>query len=270
MLTAPRSWVLTLVCCALLTASLSAQPVPNPKQVITKARASYYSLADQGMAGFQCSATPDWEKMLQDQRKQDSAAADSAMKTLSQIRFVIKVDNGKLKLTHNDIPGQSKQMNDALAQIYSGMDQMTSGFFDTWSLFMLSAPLPEVDSKYQLQSGGQVYLLNYLDGKAEVATIMGRDFAISELKVTTNEYDSAIHPAFNATPKGFVFSSYTASYKSKDPKEATQLVVFIDYQEIDRLQILKKLALTGSYGGVPFAVDIAFSDCTVTRKVPVT
>jgi hypothetical protein len=67
-----------------------------------------------------------------------------------------------------------------------------------------------------------------------------------------------------------VFSSYTASYKSKDPKEATQLVVFIDYQEIDRLQILKKLALTGSYGGVPFAVDIAFSDCTVTRKVPVT
>jgi hypothetical protein len=250
--------------------SLSAQPVANPKQVLTKARASYYSLQDQGMAGFQCSATPDWEKLLQDQRKQDSAAADNAMKVFNQIHFVIKVDNGKVKLTHNDIPGQTQQMNDALAQIYSGMEQMTSGFFDTWSVFMLSGPLPQVDSKYQLQSGGQVYLLNYLDGTSEVATIMGRDFAISELKVTTKDFDSAIHPGLTATPKGFVFRSYTASYQSKDPKEATQLTVFMDYQEIDRLQILKKLALSGTYGGVPFAVDIAFSDCTVTRKPPVT
>jgi hypothetical protein len=254
----------------LFTASLLAQPVANPKQVITKARASYYSLADQGMAGFQCAVTPDWEKLLEGQRKQNPAAADEAIKTLNRLHFVFNVDKGQVKITHNEVSGVSKEMSDALAQVYGGMEQMAMGFFDTWKLFMINGPLPAADSKYQLQSGGQVYLLNYVDGTADVATTMRRDFAISNLQVTTKEYDSAIQPSFTASPKGFVLNSYTASYKSQDPKETTQLVIFIDYQEVDRLQILKKLTLTGTYGGVPFAVDLAFSGCSVTRKVPVT
>jgi hypothetical protein len=235
---------------------------------MTKARASYYSLNDQGMAGFQCIATPDWEKLLQEQRKQNPAAADEAIKVLNQLRFVYKVDDGKLKLTHNEITGQTKQMNDALAQIYGGMEQMTSGFFDTWKLFMINGPLPAVDSKYQLQDGGRSYLLSYQENDAAVATTMSRDFAISDLKVTTKEFDSAIQPAFTATTTGFVLSSYTATYKSPDPKETTQLAVFLDYQQIDRVQLVKKMTLNGSYGGTPFAVWISFSDCTVIRKSP--
>jgi len=61
-------------------------------------------------------------------------------------------------------------------------------------------------------------------------------------------------------------SAYTASYESKNPGETTHLRVLIDYQEIDGVQLLRKLRLSGSYGGSEFAVDLAFSDCQVTRK----
>lgn len=260
--------ILALICCAMLSTFLTAQNVANPQQFITQARGAYYSLSEQGVTGFQCSATPDWEKLLQAERAENPAAADTAIKFLRQIQFVVKEGaDGTVKLTHNDVAGNTKEMNDALAQIYGGMEQMTSGFFDTWKLFMLNRPLPEPASQYQLQSGGALYLLNYKENNADVATTMNKDFAISELKVTTSEFDSNIHPEFTRTPQGFVLSSYDAHYEeSKNSAVTTQLQVLIDYQEVARVQMLRKLSLSGTYGGTPFAVDVAFSDCQITRK----
>jgi hypothetical protein len=41
--------------------------------------------------------------------------------------------------------------------------------------------------------------------------------------------------------------------------------VQIGYQEVERLLLVQKLNLSGSYGGSPFAIELAFSDCKVTR-----
>jgi hypothetical protein len=261
----------TLACCALFSTCLRAQTVPNPRQLITEARQAYYNLPAQGMAGFQCSVTPKWETLLRDALKENPEGGDRAIKLLSQLRFVVTLgEDGKVKLTHNELPGQNKETNDGLAQIYGGMEQMTSGFYDTWSLFVINSPLPLPDSKFQLQAGGPLYLLAYTEGTAEIATTLTKDFAISEMKVTTPEFDSVIHPEFIRTPKGFLLSAYTASYESKNPGETTHLRVLIDYQETDGMQMLRKLGLSGSYGGSQFAIDLAFSDCQVTKKPAVT
>ena len=257
----------TLACCALFSTCLRAQTVPNPRQIITEARQTYYNLPAQGMAGFQCRVMPNWETLLGDGRKENPDGVDRAINLLKQLRFVVTLgEDGKVKLTHNELAGQNKETNDGLAQIYGGMEQMTSGFYDTWSLFVINSPLPLPDSKFQLQAGGPLYLLAYTEGTAEVATTLTKDFVISEMKVTTPEFDSVIHPEFVRTPKGFLLSAYTASYESKNPGEATHLRVLIDYQEIDGVQMLRKLGLSGSYGGSQFAIDLAFSDCQVTKK----
>lgn len=259
--------LLFLLCSWSFSVLSPGQAVANKQSVLSQARQAYYNLRNEGMVSFECSVTPNWELLLQEQRKQDPEAIDTAIQTLSQIHFTTSLGaDGKAKLTHNELTGQNQQMMDALKQIYSGMEQMTSGFFDTWSLFMLNTPFPEVNSDYGLQTVGPQYRLTYRDGLADVVTTMGRDFAMSDLKVTTTEFDSDIQPQFTKLSKGFLFSAYDATYQSKSPGEATQLKVRIGYQEVEGLELLQKLDLSGSYGGNPFAVQLSFSDCKVTKK----
>lgn len=261
------SRVLLLAFCLTLPLLCSAQAVANKQAIVSQARQSYYNLRTEGLDGFQCSVTPNWELLLQQERQQNPQAADAAIKTLNQLRFNLNLaSDSSVKLTHNDLAGQSAEMMNALKQIYGGMEQMTSGFFDTWKLFILNAPFPEVSSEYRLEAAGPQYRLSYRENLADVVTTMNKDFAISNLKVTTAEFDSSIQPSFTKTPKGFLLSAYEATYQSQKPEEATHLKVQLEYQEVQGLQMLQKLNLSGTYGATPFAVELAFSDCKVTKK----
>jgi len=266
--TAVRLCVSLLICYGALVPTLSsAQNLVDKQAILSQARQSYYNLRNEGLATFQCSVTPNWERILQEELRQDPASIDATVKTLSQLHFTTSVaaDNS-VKLTHNDLPGQSQQMKDALRQIYGGMEQMTSGFFDSWGLFMLGTPFPEINSKYQLDTIGQQYRLTYKEGTADVVTTMGRDFSITDLKVTSPEFDSSLQPTFTKTPRGLLLRGYDASYQSQKPKETTRLKVLIDYQEVQGFQMLQKLNLSGTHDGTAFALELLFSDCHVSTK----
>jgi hypothetical protein len=266
-MTAVRLSLSFLFCCALRPAMAPAQDVPNKQAVLGQARDAYYNLRTQGLVSFQCDVTPNWELLLQDERKQNPAAAENAIKTLSQIRFTTSLGaDSTVKVTHNDPPGQSEDMMKAFSQIYGGMEQMASGFFDTWKIFMLSPPFPEVSSEYQLQALDARYQLSYKEGAADVVTTMGQDFAISNMQTNTSEFKSSIQPTFTRTAKGLRLSGYEASYQSQKPEEATHLKVSIDYQDVNGFSMLRKLSLSGSYGGTPFAIELGFSGCQITKK----
>ncbi|HET6841689.1 MAG TPA: hypothetical protein VFK06_08370 [Candidatus Angelobacter sp.] len=183
------------------------------------------------------------------------------------MQFITRLSSdSSVKLTHNDLTGQSSEMMTALRQIYSGMEQMASGFFDTWKLFMLSPPFPAAASEYQLERVGPRYRLSYKEDSANVVTSMEKDFAIKEMRVSTPEFDSTIRPDFARTARGFVLNGYEADYQSQKPEETTHLKVHMDYQEVAGLQMLKKLNLMGTYGGSSFAIELAFGGCKVTKK----
>lgn len=264
-----RKFCLVFVAGCILLPSLShAQAVANKQAVLSQARRAYYNLRTEGLASFQCSVTPNWEMLLQKEREQNPEGAEQAIKTLNQLQFTLNLaPDSSVKLTHNDLEGQSEEMMKALKQIYEGMEQMASGFFDTWKLFMLSPPFPEVDSQYDLVSTGSQYRLSYKEGTTtDVVTTMSRDFAINNMKVTTAEFDSGIQPTFTTTPKGLLLSAYEADYQSQKPDEATHLKVHIDYNVVDGIQMLQKLSLSGTYGDTPFNVELGFSDCKVTKN----
>ena len=260
-------WIcLAFTFCFAASSICAGQTVANKQQVIRQARAAYYNLTQEGLQEFQCSVNPNWRAILAAQVAQDPSAAAETIGILNQIHFSLRFTPDKVQLTHNDISNQHPEMAKNFKQIFDGMEQMTSGFFDTWKLFMLSPPFPEVEGEYVLESVGGQYRLSYNDGITRVVTTMGRNLAISNMEITEPQFDSAIKPGFTDSPKGFLFTSYEATYNSGKPEEATKLKVQIGYQEVDGLQVLKQLDLSGSYGGSPFAVQLAFSDCSVTIK----
>ena len=239
---------------------------PDKKEVIRRAMQAYYSLNDSGLEEFACAVTPDWSALLADERKSDPAAADKAIATLNQLRFNAALGpDGQVHLTHNNLNSDNQAMVAALNQIFTGMEQMTSGFFDTWKLFMMSPPFPSLESEYQLENLGPQYRLSYKEDNAAVVTTMDPDFSIHQLKVTSPRFNSAIWPKFTRTPQGFLFTSYEATYFSDKPDESTQLKVAIAYQEVSGLELVQALDLRGSYGGSPFSVKLTFSDCTVKK-----
>jgi hypothetical protein len=263
-----RLCFVVLVCGAVFSSLALAQAPPDQRSLLSQARQSYYALHNEGLTAFQCSIKPDWNAVLADQRKKEPAATDQAVATLRQLLFTVSLSkNGKVTLTHNDLTGQSQQMMAALAQIYGGMEQMTSGFFDTWTMFVLSPPFPELATEYRMEAVGPQYRLSYREQPAaDIVTVMDHDFAISDLRVTTPEFFSTIQPTFTKTRKGLLLSGYEAHYQSNKAEETTNLKVRIGYQEVERVQMLSKLDLSGTYGGTPFAVILTFSDCQVTKK----
>jgi hypothetical protein len=146
------------------------------------------------------------------------------------------------------------------------MEQMTTGFFDTWKGFMLDPPLPDGSNQFQIDSTGVQYRLTYKDGTADVTTIMGRDYAIRSVRIKTPEFDSTIEPSLSNTAQGFILSGYNATYDSRKPEEATRLKVLLDYQDVGGLQLVRRMDLSCTYGGKFFAVVVGFSNCHVTKN----
>ncbi|HWZ42181.1 MAG TPA: hypothetical protein VNW97_01825 [Candidatus Saccharimonadales bacterium] len=264
-----RRGTLILAGCALVLLAPGAYAFQQTAklEVLKKARASYYSLKSERMSGFHCDMTPNWASLLEEQRKTQPAAIDAAVDRLKRLRFSVDVGaDGAAKVTHNEITADNDQMAQGLSQIYSGMEQMTTGFFQTWTVFVVTPPLPELTTEFEMQDLPQQYSLSYKDGATDVVTLMAQDFAVSAVKVTAKDFESVIKPRFSKTAKGYLMTSYDAAYEGAGGKDKTVLRVAIEYQPVEGLQVPQKLDLKGSYNGSPFQVEVAFSGCTAARQ----
>jgi hypothetical protein len=259
-------WATLLLCLLFLTAAGAS--AADKRDVIKEARTSYYSLQTQGLAGFQCNLTPNWDALLEDTKKTDPKAADRAISMLRQLQFTVSLGTtGSAKVTHTTIAATDDKMAEGLNQIYSGMEQMVSGFFDTWSPFMISSPFPEAGSNYELADEGDLWNLSYKDGASTgVVTTMTKSLVIRELKVNTPQFSSSIRPQFTNSAQGLLLTGYQADYLGQSPSETTHLQVGIAYQTVNGFQIPQKMDLGGSYGGSPFQVEVTFSGCQASKR----
>lgn len=240
----------------------------DDKDVINQARSAYYGSQDQGSIEFQCTVTPNWAGLLQEQRKENPSNIDDAIIKLKKLHFFVSVaNNGSTKITHNTIAADNSKMAEGLTQVYEGIGQMISGFFQTWSLFMKYSPFPAPDGKYQLQEQGGRWNLTYRDGTADVVTTMNKDFSVRELKTTSPEFISTIQPQFVRSNVGFLLTGYKADYRGKLPnaQDITHLEIRISYQKVNELQVPLKLNLVSTYNGVTSKVEVAFSACKETK-----
>lgn len=231
-------------------------------QILQRGRDAYYSLRAQGLDQFQSTIKPNWENVLKGQGVGDPAQLEAALKLLNGLHFTMVLDKeGKVSVSHtSDNEPPNEQVRAGFNQIYSGIEQAVSGFFATWSLFMLTPPLPEVNSDYQLDDLGTTYRLTYKDGASDVVTILARDMSISEVKVTTAQFSSTVRPRMSKTAKGFVLAGYDADYTPTSGPGVVHLDVKIAHAPVQGLQLPVSLIADTTLDGAPTHIELAFSD----------
>ena len=260
-----RVCALVLLVCG-LAAAQSPVPAAASQRVVEKARLAYYNLRTAGLDEFRATIKPNWSLVLKDQLNADREKGEAAVKLLNGLHFSMLLDkDGKVTVTHHtDTEPANEQQRQGFDQIYSGMDQTITGFFTTWSVFMLSPPLPAANSEYQLEDLGAQYRISYKDGASDVVTTMGKDMIITEVKENSANYISSIKPQLTRTAKGFVLSGYSADYTPTSGKGVVKLDLKIVNQLVNGLQLPAYLVLDSVLDGEPTHIELAFSEHQVT------
>jgi hypothetical protein len=241
---------------------------PDKRQVVTSARRAYYSLRGHGVSEFQSNVQPNWRVVLKDQLASNPDGAAAALNVLNGIHFTVSVSpTGKVTVNHRaDVPLSDAKMREGFNQIFDGMQQALSGFFDSWSPFMLTSPFPDPEGDYQLEEVGNQYRLRYKDGNADILTAMSKDLVISEIAVASPAFKSTIRPRFANSVQGLVLIGYDASYEGTSDGVSVQLKAVIENQEASGLQLPGKLTLSGSYQKSSFEMELAFSNYQVRSR----
>jgi hypothetical protein len=146
------------------------------------------------------------------------------------------------------------------------MQEMLSGFFDTWKGFMLTSPFPAAESEYHLEEKEGGYLLTYKEGNADVAISMSKSLVISELRVSTPTFSGSVKPRFKNTAEGLMLTAYDAAYRSNSGSGNKLLTVQIVNDEFSGQQLPRKLNVSGSSDGVSFIMELLMRDYQVKKR----
>jgi hypothetical protein len=235
------------------------------QEIVQHARQSYYSLRAVGLDEFQSTVKPNWEKVLNDQGVSDSTQLQAALRLLNGLHFTMLLDkDGKVTVQHRtDAEPPNEQVRQGFEQIYSGIDQAVSGFFATWSLFMLNSPFPEAGATFQLDDLGKQYRLSYKEGTSSIVTLMGKDLVISEIDVTSPEFTSIVKPQVRKTESGFVLVGYVGDYTPTKGAGVVHLNVKIEHSAVNGLQLPLTLIADSTLDGAPTHMELAFSEYQV-------
>jgi len=259
--------------CALATfviaANLSISPArsQDKRELILSAQKAYYNLPTQGLVEFQCSVTPDWSAMLKREMKTDFKPDNPALKLLNGVHFWVSVTaTGKVKMTHEvDSSPVSTSDLDNFQKAIGGIEETTDGFWKAASTFLLTSALPKPESDYQLTEQNDEYLVSYRDGAYEIATRLGKDYSISEIKVTSAKLSSSIKPNFKKTDGGLLLTAYDAEYKLT-PGNGAHVFWQLKYLDVEGLHLPAELTSQTSTDAGTHEVLLRFTDYQIKRR----
>jgi hypothetical protein len=255
-LPATKMWSLILMwCCTLSIPVTHGAAQADKREIVRRATQSSYSLRRLGLLEFKANVQPNWALMTKNLQ-----ANPEAMKMLNGLIFsVLLRPDGSVKVEHeSSLPIPSAQ-EENVKQIYGSMDEMLRGFFMTWKVLMLTSPFPAVESEYQLQDLDGEYLLTYKEGNTDISTTMTKELAIEEIRVSSDAFKGSVRPQLTKTPTGYVLVGYQGRYEPTAGPGKTKLDIQIDYQEVNGLQLPRKLSLDAIYDGSPVQMELRFS-----------
>jgi len=242
----------------------------DKRDIIRQARAAYYSLRGKGLDAFSASASVNWEVVLGPIKTGDDVSQRaSAMKLLNGLHFGLAMDaRGKVTVTHRaDTPAPNDTSQKGYDQIFGGMEQVITGFYDTYSPFVVTSPFPEVESEYTVEDIDIGYRVSYKEGTStSVVTRMTKTFAIIDSVVNAADFDSVIKPVFTTTEQGYVMTAYNGYYKPKTGPGTTLLDCTMEQQMVDGLRMMKKLHFDSSVDGAKNQTELTFADYVIKKK----
>jgi hypothetical protein len=240
----------------------------DKQEIIRQAKRAYYNLPSQGLIEMQSAVVPNWSAMLKEELKTDIPPDHPAFKILNGLHFWLSLDQkGSAKLSHQTDNTPTDQTSiENMNQTISGVEQVLSGFSQTVAPYLFTSPFPEIESAYELQEQGDQYRLSYKEGQFDILTIMKKDFAIVELKVSGPEFIASVKPELKGTPKGFLVTGYQATYQASSGTESYQLSVQIDYKEVEGFQVPNKLGVDATVNGAAHKMELQFTDYQIKKQ----
>lgn len=227
-------------------------------------RTLYYGLAKRGFAGAQCQVRPDWEVVIGPRNAQNAAG----FAVLDKLRMTLAVTDGGAATVEGVDPGaaQHPQSASGVSQIFQGMNQALGGFFSTWSLFMISSPLPAMATSTAVSPTAGGYLLRYKDGGSDVESTLRPNGEISKIVVKAATFESTIQPLFAPASGGLVLTDYQGDYTPAEGKGVTHVTVHVNYQTTNGLQFPALFNVDSTVDGQPAHVHLHLEGCKVSRK----
>ncbi len=235
------------------------------KETLDAARAAYYSLRREGLAGFSCLVTPNWDLLLASRWRADPVATAKAYKAFSGLTFGVEVAPGQHpKVMHADVPGGEPE-SEALKRLVAGMEQTVSGFFETWTPFVLTTPIPGANAEVTQTHG--LWIVDYKEGATQIGLVMREDYTIESTRILTATFASVIHPQFTRSPKGVLLTAVQGSFRKLASGAApVSLQLQIEYQDVSGFQLPKRLHVMSHDTRGVGVMDLGFGTCQARRR----
>jgi hypothetical protein len=239
----------------------------DTRDTLEKARLSYYSLQRDGLTDFGCAVQPNWEQIVVTARRALSAADEQALRVLKELRIsVAAAPARRAKVVRNELPTANEEQAKALQQIFSGMEQTLVGFFDTWSPFVMTSPLPPPTATVTLLEQQGQWSFSYKEGTTDISAVLGEDYAIQAMRIGTPQMASLIQPVFTKSPRGFLLSALQGQYRQLPSGPVALLQMRIDYQAVAGFQLPKTIKVGGDDGAAGFQMEFGLAACQVGRR----
>ena len=245
--------VVLMTFCILLNAQTHAQDTVDKKEILATANKAYYSLKDHGFKGFQCSVNPNWKKLVEDNYNREFPP----LNLLSQIEFSASVDkDGTAKVDPFNRDGS--EIDRRLNNTVGGIQQMISGFYQTWTSLVIQPPFFGPDEDFKIKDEGN----NYLITSGGVQVLMSKNFLISEMSIPTPTAKVVIWPKYTKTDKGLLLTSIISDINEGQMKVSFQ----IHYQEIEGFELPANVLYNVITPNRTISADVSFVNYHLTKQ----
>ena len=219
------------------------------QNVLSQARAAYYSLARKGFKGFSATVEPNWQVILA------QTATSANLKVFRAVRFSMVVDeNGAVTLNHE--VGPNAPSTEVVNKIRYDVQRLVTGFFNTWRIFVVSSVFPE--TQIRIENSGKQYRLLYTTPSGEVTIAMTGELLIKEWNLSGPTLKRTVKPQFQKTADGLLLTDYKQTFEPVGDGIKTTLDFHIDYQDLNGMKVPQKVRLSGLHGSEPVEAELAF------------
>jgi hypothetical protein len=241
----------------------------NQEEVIKGARNAYYVLRAQGLKDFHCTVVPNSKTFAESLK---IGPDNPNVKLVNDLRLSVSVDEYS-RWTITPFLTSGREIDHSFDQIVGGLSfnqivgvfrQIIDGFYKLWGNLVLTNPIVGMAPSTRVREEKEGYRVSATANGMNVEVLLNKDYAMTEMNITSGDSKNTVWPTFTKTDKGFLLTSMKSSLN--DGQE--QISFDIDYRDIEGLKLPSKVVVSQPIsGGQPITIELTFSKYQI-EKMP--
>jgi hypothetical protein len=232
------------------------------KQAILKKSAdAYYSLKRQGITGFECIGTPNWDRYVEENYQQGGPLAQTIIKKMKVAQVKVSMSEAGAP-TADVFLTDGSETEDMVSDVLSPAAGAFSGFIQYWWPYAYDTPFEGIDSDADIKEEGSGYRIRQRQGSSDIVFVIDKDFVISEKDIQLQGGGGIqSKPKFTQTPKGLLLTSLESDIKSTQQ----HISISIEYQDVEGIKLPAKVYYKATAPNQILAVEMTFGKYKLTK-----